>query len=195
MQVAALWLAGMSLFDAACNSMATLAAGGFSPHPLSIAGYQSPAIEWIVIVFMFAGGANFALQYRVAQGHGRALLNDEEIRAYVGVIIVSTVVVAAFLTAAGLATGDAIRHGLFQVVSILTTTGFASVDFNLWSDQAKIVLLGLMFIGGCAGSAAGGPKVVRYVLMARFTFRELRRTLHPRATSRSNSEGGSSPKK
>jgi trk system potassium uptake protein TrkH len=180
-QVAALWLAGMSLFDAACHSMATLAAGGFSPHPSSIAGYQSPAVEWIVSFFMFVAGANFALQYRVVRGNGRALFNDEEMRAYTGVVVAATVILAFFLTSSGMQIGDAVRHGLFQTVSIITTTGFASVDFNLWSDQTKMVLLGLMFIGGCAGSAAGGPKVVRHVLMARFTFRELKRTLHPRA--------------
>ena len=78
-------------------------------------------------------------------------------------------------------TGTTIRTALFQVLSIITTTGFASEDFNLWNDQAKAVLLGLMFIGGCAGSAGGGPKVVRHVLLAKFTLQELRRTLHPRA--------------
>jgi trk system potassium uptake protein len=86
-----------------------------------------------------------------------------------------------FLTLSGMSVVEALRHGLFQTLSIITTTGYASVDFNLWGDQAKIVLLALMFIGGCAGSAGGGPKVVRHVLMARYTLRELRRTLHPRA--------------
>jgi trk system potassium uptake protein TrkH len=180
-QIAALSLAGMSLFDAACHAMATLAAGGFSPHPLSIAGYQSPTIEWIVIVFMLLGGANFALQYRLVQGNARALVRDEELRAYAGVVVVAAALLAGFLVSSGMSGSEAVRHGLFQVVSIVTTTGFASVDFNLWGEQAKMVLLGLMFIGGCAGSAAGGPKVVRHVLMARFTVRELRRTLHPRA--------------
>jgi trk system potassium uptake protein TrkH len=86
-----------------------------------------------------------------------------------------------YLLSTGIGVADATRHSLFQVLSILTTTGFASVDFQLWSDQAKIILLLLMFIGGCAGSAGGGPKVVRHLLMARYTIRELRRTLHPRA--------------
>ena len=111
-----------------------------------------------------------------------AVAQDEEFRAYVGIVLVAT-------RGAGGVPGarrhgrrmDAMRHGAFQVISILTTTGFASVDFQLWSDQAKMVLLVLMFIGGCAGSAAGGPKVVRHVLMARVTLRELKRTLHPRA--------------
>jgi trk system potassium uptake protein TrkH len=181
-QVAALWLAGMSLFDAVCHAMATLAAGGFSPHPLSIAGYNSPLIEWIVIVFMFLAGANFALQFRVfVRGNAPALLNDDEFRAYTGVVLAAAALLVLLITPAGHSFVGAIRPALFQTLSIITTTGFASQDFNLWSDQAKVVLLGLMFIGGCAGSAGGGPKVVRHVLMARYTLRELRRTLHPRA--------------
>jgi trk system potassium uptake protein TrkH len=178
----ALWAAGMGFFDAVCNSMATLAAGGFSPNAASIGGYQSAAIEWIICLFMLLAGANFALQYRVmVRGHGRALLHDEELGAYVGVVLVATALLTVFLLPDGRSLESAVRAGLFQSLSIITTTGFASEDFNLWSDQAKVVLLALMFIGGCAGSAGGGPKVVRHVLMARFTLRELRRTLHPRA--------------
>jgi len=177
----ALTAAGMSLFDAVCHSMTTMAAGGFSPHPLSIAGYGSAAIEWIVIVFMFIAGANFALQYRAVSGARTALVRDEELRAYSGVVLVAVAAIVIFLMRGGMGAADSIRHGAFQVVSILTTTGYASVDFQLWSDQAKMVLFLLMFVGGCAGSAAGGPKVVRHVLMARYTLRELRRVLHPRA--------------
>lgn len=180
-QIVALSLAGMPLFDAVCNAFATLAAGGFSPHPLSIAGYQSTAIDWIVIVFMFIAGANFGLQYRAVRGSRNALAQDEEFLAYSAVVVVAAALLAVVLARDGMSISDAIRHGAFQVLSILTTTGFASVDFQLWSDQAKVVLFLLMFIGGCAGSAAGGPKVVRHVLMARFTLRELKRTLHPRA--------------
>jgi trk system potassium uptake protein TrkH len=180
-EMLALVLAGMSWFDATCHAMTTLAAGGFSPHPLSIAGYDSPAIEWIVTFFMFLAGANFALQYRVARGHTGALWYDEEFRAYTGLIVVAAALVAWFLATGGMNPGESVRHALFQVVSILTTTGYASADFQLWGDQAKIILLLLMFVGGSAGSAAGGPKVVRHLLMARFTIRELRRTLHPRA--------------
>jgi trk system potassium uptake protein len=180
-QVVALLLAGMSLFDAVCHAFATLAAGGLSPHPQSVAGYNSAAIDWIITAFMFAAGANFALQYRAARGSRTAVTQDEEFRAYAGLVAVGTIVLCLFLLRDGMPLAEAVRHAAFQVVSILTTTGFASVDFNLWSDQAKMVLFLLMFVGGCAGSAAGGPKVVRHVLMARLTMRELKRTLHPRA--------------
>ena len=180
-EVVALVVAGMPLFDAVCNSMATLAAGGFSPHAQSIAGYNSVAVDWIVTIFMFAAGANFALQYRAVLGSRVVLMKDEELRAYTGIVVVAVVALTAFLVRDGMGVVDALRHGAFQVVSIITTTGFASVDFAKWSEQARMVLLVLMFVGGCAGSAAGGPKVVRHLLMARLTIRELRRTLHPRA--------------
>ena len=180
-QVVALVVAGMPLFDAVCHAFTTLSAGGFSPHPLSVAGYQSAAIDWIVTIFMFIAGANFGLQYRAVRGGRNALVQDEELRAYTGVVAVASLFLALFLMVEGTGPLDAVRHAAFQVLSILTTTGYASADFELWGDQAKMVLFLLMFIGGCAGSAAGGPKVVRHILMARFTLRELKRTLHPRA--------------
>jgi trk system potassium uptake protein TrkH len=181
LQIIALVMVGMPLFDSVCNTFGTIAAAGFSPHPLSIAGYQNPAAEWVIIVFMFLAGANFALQYRaLARRDFTVLRDDEELRAYIGVVIAATVLVAIAIWGANDA-GAPMRTALFQVLSIMTTTGFASADFNLWNDQAKAILLGLMFIGGCAGSAGGGPKVVRHVLLAKFTLQELRRTLHPRA--------------
>ena len=181
LQAGALWLAGFTLFDAVCHAFTTLAAGGFSPHPLSIGGYDNPAAEWIIIAFMFLAGANFALQYRaLLRRDFRVFTRDEELRSYAGVIVVATILLAAAIAGSGGAL-DVVRTALFQVLSILTTTGYASTNFQLWSEQAKMVLLLLMFIGGCAGSAGGGPKVVRHLLLARFTLQELRRALHPRA--------------
>jgi trk system potassium uptake protein TrkH len=180
-EVAALVVVGMPLFDAVCHAMTTLSAGGFSPHPLSIAGYDNAAIDVVVTVFMFIAGANFALQYRAIRGNMTAVIQDDELRAYAGLVVLATILLTLFLANDGLPLLDALRHGAFQVASLLTTTGYASTDFELWSDQAKIVLFLLMFVGGCAGSAAGGPKVVRHVLMARYTIRELKRILHPRA--------------
>lgn len=179
-QFIALVMVDMPVFDSACHALSTLAAGGFSPHALSVAGYQNHAAEWIITFFMFAAGANFALHYRTLRGETRAFAEDEEFRAYLGIVVVSTVLLAFFLRAETTGLVDAVRIAAFQVVSIITTTGFASVDFQLWNEQAKMVLLVLMFVGGCAGSAAGGPKVVRQLMIARFTLLELRRTLHPR---------------
>jgi len=176
-----LMAAGMSAFEAACHSFTTLAAGGFSPHPLSIMGYESQAIEWIIVAFMFLAGANFAVQYRVLRGQTSAVRDDEELRVYAVLVVVAGLAVALAIWRTVGSASDAIRHGLFQTLSILTTTGYASTDFELWNDQAKIILFVLMFIGGCAGSAGGGPKVVRQILIARYTVQELKRTLHPRA--------------
>ena len=178
-QVAALSLAGLPLYDALCHSMTTVAAGGFSPHAESIATFDSAAVEWIISLFMFLAGANFALQYRAVLGRPRRLMRDEEFRAYVGIVLVATGCLSWLLwnPTAGV---DTVRTAVFQTLSILTTTGYASVDFEVWTDQAKVVLLALMFIGGCAGSAAGGPKVLRHLLVGRYTLLELRRTLHPR---------------
>jgi trk system potassium uptake protein TrkH len=135
----------------------------------------------VIILFMFLAGANFALQYRaLARRDFRLVAGDEELRAYTVVVVVATILLVPAIWST-VASADVVRTALFQVLSIITTTGYASVDFQLWNDQAKAVLLGLMFIGGCAGSAAGGPKVVRHVLLAKYTIQELRRTLHPRA--------------
>ena len=178
-EVIALMVAGMPLFDAVCHAFTNVAAGGFSPDPQSIAGYNSVAIEWIVIVFMFLSGANFALQYRAVLGYPGGLVRDDEFRAYVGIATGAAAILAVLLWQLESA-GAPIRTALFQVLSILTTTGYASVDFEMWTDQTKVVLLAMMFIGGCAGSAAGGPKVLRHMLIGRFTLTELRRTLHLR---------------
>ena len=181
-EAGALGWAGMSWFDAACHALTTMAAGGFSPHPLSIMGYADPTIEWIIIGFMFLAGANFALQVRAIRGRPLVFFRDDEIRVYVGIIVVFTALATLFLWRHDIpAFGEAVRTSLFQVLSILTTTGYASADFQLWNDQTKMLLLVLMFVGGCAGSAAGGPKVVRHLLIARYTLQELKRALHPRA--------------
>jgi len=121
------------------------------------------------------------LHYRALRGEWRAFLHDEEFRAYVAIVGVSVLLLMVFLRADLVGPVERVRVSAFQVLSILTTTGFASADFQLWNEQAKMVLLALMFIGGCAGSAAGGPKIVRQLLIARYTLNEVRRTLHPRA--------------
>lgn len=179
-EIVALVAVGMPLYDSMCHALTTLAAGGFSPHALSIAGYANPAAEWIIIFFMLCAGANFALHYRMLRGETRSFVKDEEFRAYIGILFVATAALVIFLQPEIPGLLARIRHSLFQALSIVTTTGYASVDFELWNPQAKMVLLVLMFIGGCAGSAGGGPKVVRHLLIARYTLLELRRTLHPR---------------
>ena len=135
----ALSVAGMPLYDALCHAMTTLSADGFSPHGQSIMGYANPAVEWIICVFMFLAGANFALQYRVLLGRPGLLLRDDEFKAYAGVVVLSTAVLGVLLWTLEGDTGP-VRHATFQTLSILTTTEYASVDFELWSDQAKKVV-------------------------------------------------------
>jgi trk system potassium uptake protein TrkH len=171
--------AGLSPYDAIAHAFTTLAAGGFSPNPLSFAGLPEAA-QWVSIIFMLLAGANFALQYRVYSGRPRLLSRDPEFRAYAGIVIAGAALLSFFLLDR-YAPLEAVRHGLFQVLSILTTTGYASADFALWSERSQMVLLMLMFVGGSAGSAAGGVKVVRWLIVARITGREVERALHPRA--------------
>jgi trk system potassium uptake protein TrkH len=171
---------GMSSFDSVCHAFTTLAAGGFSPHGQSLAGYGAAA-QWIVTPFMFLAGASFALQYRALRRPG-VFARDTEFRAYAAVVVFGGLILAVLI--AGTPGHDfetSLRHGLFQAASIVTTTGYASEDFNLWAPAALMALACLMFVGGCAGSAGGGPKVVRHVLLGKFVSREILRALHPRA--------------
>ncbi|HNV70123.1 MAG TPA: TrkH family potassium uptake protein [Candidatus Ozemobacteraceae bacterium] len=174
---------GMPWNDSFANAFATMAAGGFSPHPQSIMGYANPAVEWIIILFMFLAGANFTLQVRALRGNLRALWDNAELRFYLVIITWSSAILTLILArSTPLAfTIDALRAALFQNLSILTTTGFATHDFNLWSDSAKTVLLVLMFIGGCSGSAGGGIKVIRLLLLLRYIGRAIIRAIHPKA--------------
>ena len=176
----AYWAGGMTVFDAVSHAFTTLSAGGFSPHPLSFQAFESRALEWIAITFMFLAGANFALQYRLYVRRSGVIVMNPEFRAYITILFAATVGLVALLRGQ-YELGDTVRHALFQSVSILTTTGFASVDFALWAGPAQVILVALMFIGGSAGSAAGGIKVVRWLIVLRQTGREVLRTLHPRA--------------
>lgn len=176
----ALALTGMPLWDALLNALTTLPAGGFSPNGASIAGYQNPAAEWVLVVFMFLAGASFPLQVKAFTGRLSAFWRDSEFMVYLGVTVAGALAAAAFL-AGGLPDPDALRAGFFQSASLISSTGFASEDYNLWNWQAKIALVAVMIVGGCAGSAAGGPKVVRHLLVFRHIRREIRQVLHPRA--------------
>jgi trk system potassium uptake protein TrkH len=178
-QTALLSFAGMEFYDAVVHSMATLSTGGYSPNPGSVGGYGNAAAEWIVVAFMLVGGASFTLQWKWRHRPSR-LLRDPEYRAYLAVFVAGTALVA-FLTAEGLPTLATLRHAAFSVASLLTTTGFASADWNLWNDAARVVLVGAMLVGACAGSSGGGPKMVRYVILGRFLRRETTQALHPSA--------------
>ncbi|HET9027310.1 MAG TPA: TrkH family potassium uptake protein [Trueperaceae bacterium] len=177
---AAYAVAGMAPFDALAHAFGTLAAGGFSANAASFADYSAPALQWIAILFMTLSGASFILVFRAVSGQPRALLRDAEFRVYIGILVVGGGILAMLL-AGEYGTADAIRHGLFQSVSIVTSTGFASADFREWGLPAQGVILALLFVGGCGGSASGGVKVVRWLIIAKHTAREVRHAIHPRA--------------
>ncbi len=180
-EIIALTLAGMNPFDAVCNSFSTMAAGGFSPHPQSIMGYGSNVIIWIVTVFMLLAGSSFVLQYWVlVRRKPQLFLSSEEFRGYILIILVAGAGLAGVLLFSGKAAPlDAVRNSLFQIISIITTTGFASTDFALWAVAGQVILFSMMLIGGCAGSAGGGIKVVRILVWAKYLRREISQIIHP----------------
>jgi len=173
---------GMSFYDAICHSFATMATGGFSTKNISIEAFNSAYIDGVITFFMLLAGTNFALHYQFLKGNVNSLLKDEEFRFYLLIILCSVLLVMLGLV---LFDGHDLLHAFrlasFQVVSIMTTTGFSSVDFEQWSDFGKYFLLVLMFVGGCAGSTGGSIKVVRIYLLLKQGYRELYRLIHPHA--------------
>ena len=180
-EIILLYLAGMTLFDAVNHSFATMATGGFSTKNLSIKYYDSLTIELIVCFFMFFSGGNFGLYYLVWKKGYRRLLQDTEFKLYFGIVGFSATTIALFLyyqSAIPLLSG--LRDALFTVVSIMTTTGFVTADFDQWPPAAKMILFILMLIGGCAGSTAGGIKVIRIIILMKDAVGSLLRAIHPK---------------
>ncbi len=172
-------VAGFDWYQGLTHALTTMSAGGFSPNPESIAGYHNPAAEWVLSPFMLLAGASFSLQYRAFSGAPRVLLLDGEFLLYV--LVTAAISGGLLLVIPDQSLLDGLRTSLFQVASLISSTGFASTDYNLWSDAARVLLVLAMLVGGCAGSAAGGPKVIRLLLLLKHFGRELKRTLHPRA--------------
>jgi trk system potassium uptake protein len=176
-----LWLLGMSFFDALNHSFTTLATGGFSTHDASIGGFDSAAIHWVVTAFMTLAGVNFVVHHKVLSGRFVAVWRDTELRYYLGVIVVSTTVATLVLLRTGMPLEGALRHGAFQVVSLLTTTGYVTDNFEMWPSLLHILFLILMVLGGMAGSTAGGVKSLRAILVVRALGAAVDRLIHPRA--------------
>ncbi len=175
-------LCGLDLFESLTHTFGTMATGGFSPLNGSVGQYGSAVVDWVITFFMFLAGANFALHYMVLRGKPKALLGDPEFRFYSLLILGATVMVTFFVLEGGnydsLLTG--LRYAAFQVVSIITTTGFVTADYELWPFVTHLILLWLMFVGGCAGSTGGGMKNVRVMVVLRQAKAEMMRLLHPR---------------
>ncbi|HOW52395.1 MAG TPA: potassium transporter TrkG [bacterium] len=173
---------GMDLFDSLCHTFATLGTGGFSTKNASIGFYHSAYIDMVVTIFMLIGAMNFVLFYLLLRGRAREVAANSEFKAYVAIVLFSTLLIAAELTLRGVhpSMGESARFAVFQVASIISTTGFASEDFARWPHFSQIVLFFLMFVGGCAGSTGGGIKVIRLVSFYKLAFNEIRYLLHPR---------------
>ena len=180
LQFAVLLLAGMNPYDAAIHAFGTAGTGGFSNYGASIAAFHSPLIEWIITFFMVLFGINFALFYRAITGDWRDALRSEELRWYLGIYGTATIFSTMLLLPRYHGFWEALRYGSFQVASVMSTTGYATADFNLWPVAVKMVLLLVMIVGGCAGSTAGGIKVVRTALLFKLGRREIRHTFQPR---------------
>lgn len=182
-QILTLLFGGMNLFDSICHTFTTMATGGFSPKNESIEFYRSPFIEYAIAFYMFVAGANFSLHYRLLKGEPGALFRDPEFRFYAGVVLFSTVLIMLNLFGTGLYQSllDCFRLAIFQVVSIQTTTGFTTADFEKWPAFSQYLILLLMFIGGCAGSTGGAIKCVRILILLKHGMRELKQLVHPHA--------------
>ena len=178
------WIAGMSVFDAVGHAMSTLSTGGFSTHDASIAYFESPLVEAIAVVFMMAGGVNFSVHFiawRALRVHVYG--HDAQTKAFALIVAGLTLIVAALLYFTG-TYGEplqALRHGVFQVVSVITTTGFATANFAVWPLALPVLLIFSSFIGGSAGSTSGGLKVIRFVILGKLAGVQLQRLVHPRS--------------
>ena len=182
-EAVALRIAGMSWFDAVNHAFTTMATGGFSIYDTSLAG-ASKAVMWIVTVFSFLAGVNFSLMFLAVRGKLRDVLRSEELRIYVGIVAAATLLLCINLRVqAGVPFGDSITDAAFQTVTIITTTGFATVDFSLWPTFCRMALVMLMFTGACAGSTSGGIKISRVAILCKSLKRELKRLAHPHHVS------------
>ena len=182
LQMTLLRLAGMPMFDAICHAFTTMPTGGFSTQNASIAAYNSPLIQYIIIFFMFVAGINFTLHFRAITGSFKSLFKDYELKVYIAIIIIATSLIFLSLSASNSDwSHDSFMISLFQTVSIITTTGFGTSDYELWPYFCQLALFILMFFGAMGGSTSGGMKLTRIILLIKYAGTETKRMLHSRA--------------
>lgn len=177
-----LYFSGLSFFDALNHTLTTMPTGGFSTKNASVGGFSNPMAEIIIIVFMLMAGVNFTLYYNLWKGNKRAFFRDEELRFYLMVTLAAITLISINIfpdTYSSLAI--AFRKGAFQVVSLLTTTGYGTANFDKWPPLSKGILVTLMFFGGCGGSTGGGMKQIRILIIMKYCYRELQKIIHPTA--------------
>lgn len=180
---------GMPVYDSIVNSFATAGTGGFAIKNASVAAYDSAYIDYVIGIFMFLFGVNFNLYYLILIGHVGEALRSEELRWYLIITGVSTALIAADIYEIFGSVGDSVRYAFFQVTTVMSTTGFATSDYNTWPALSKVILALLMFCGACVGSTTGGIKVGRIILLVKSGLREIKYMLHPRAVVAVRSEG------
>lgn len=188
-------VAGMDWYDAVTHAMATAGTGGFSVRNASIASYGSPAIEIIITVFMLLFSINFAVYFLILTGKAKQALQSDELRFFLGMVVVATGIIAWNLRDVYETIGDCVRYAAFQVATVVSTTGFMSADFDRWPELSRILLVVLMFIGACAGSTGGGMKCSRILVLMRSAGREVRSIIHPRAVSVVRLDGAPLPER
>ena len=187
LEIVLLLLGGMPVFDSIAHSFGTAGTGGFGIKGDSIASY-SPYLQWVITIFMILFGVNFNAYYFILFGKLKKAFGMEEVRWYLIIVLAATAII--FVTLLGTyAPFEALTHSAFQVATIITTTGFATADFDQWSSLAKTVLVLLMFVGACAGSTGGGIKVSRIIVFFKSAFREIGSYIHPRSVNRIKVEG------
>jgi trk system potassium uptake protein len=193
-QTVLLWSGGMTMFDAVCTTFGTMATGGFSTQPASLGAYNSVYIDMVTTLFMFLAGANFVLHYKFLRGKPLMHFKDEEFKFYFFIVLISSITIAIYLTNtdivmtsgivyANASFWEALRFSTFQVVSVITTTGFATANFNMWPAYCGLLLVVLMFIGGCGGSTGGGIKNSRILLLLKYAMSQVERRLFVRSLS------------
>lgn len=184
-EVLLLMVGGMSFYDALCHTFTTMPTGGFSTKNTSIAHYDSVYFDYVVIFFMLLAGINFSLHYQMLKGKSLAFWRDPECRFFLAVVMILTLAVGWNLYGDVYQTlADALRYGAFQVVSIVTTTGYATADYEQWPGMAQVIIFLCMFMGASAGSTGGGMKCVRVMLCFKYCYKELFALIHPRAVTR-----------
>lgn len=177
-----LLLGGMNLFDSLCHSFGTLASGGFSTKNQSIAYYNSPYIEYVIIIFMFIAGTNFSLHYLALKGNIKNYFQDSEFRFYSSFILLLVLTTGIFLIFNNnISPESSFRQAAFSYISVLSSTGFSTVDYQLWAPFFTEIFLILLLFGACAGSTSGGVKMVRYQLLLKNSLLEFKRLIHPNA--------------
>lgn len=179
-----LMFGGMDLFDALTHTFGTLATGGFSPRNSSVGAYNSGFIDWVITVFMIMAGMNFGLYHKLLNGNFQDVFRNTELKAYLAIFAVTVLIITFSLSDIYGGFGKSLRFASFQAASIITTTGYATADFDIWPMAAKGVLFFLMFIGGCSGSTGGGPKVIRIVALFKLALNEMRYMSRPRGIFR-----------